>query len=312
MITKENFDPRKVVRYIWKDMSLCAASSAVALGAYHQLGLSQVALPFAPVSVLGTALAIFLAFRNNTSYVRWTEASQYWQNITTQSRIFCRLVLTFVDSHRHLQHYMPERAATFKQQMTYRQIAWVNTLRLQLRGQNTWSLLRPLLPDDEYQALLTKQNKPAYLMQQHGKHIYDAMADGTLQGFDSFQLEGALAQLAAQQSACERLKTTPVPRQYDYFTRVFVHLFVTLLPFCLLGLFTPANSTWLVVPLALIVAFLFVTIERVGAINESPFENRITDVPLTAICNGIERDLREMLAETALPAKLESIDGYLF
>ncbi|MCA6515847.1 MAG: hydrogenase, partial [Chitinophagaceae bacterium] len=45
---------------------------------------------------------------------------------------------------------------------------------------------------------------------------------------------------------------------------------------------------------------------------EDPFENRITDVPLTAMCNTIERDLREMLEENDLPKKLEAENGFLF
>lgn len=312
MIVKENFDPRKVAGYIWKDMALSAVSATTAYVAYSGIGITEASLPFAPVGVLGTALAIFLAFRNNTSYARWTEAAQYWQNITTQSRIFGRLIMTFVHSHRHQQQYNPEQALLFQHQMIRRQIAWVNALRLQLRGQEVWEALKPFLPDDEYNTLLSKQNKPGYLMQQHGHHIYEAMANGTLQGFDSFQLEGALAQLAAQQSGCERLKAIPVPRQYTYFTRVFVHLFVILLPFCLLSLFTPTNTTWLIFPLTLLIAFLFVTVERVGAVNEYPFENRITDVPLTAFCNSIERDLLQTLGDLDLPAKLQPVDGYLY
>lgn len=312
MILKENFDPMKVAGYIWKDMALAAASAATALVAYHPLGIREAALPFAPIAVLGSALAIFLAFRNNTSYARWTEASQYWYSIKTQSRILGRLIITFADSHSHTPHYDATRAGDFQRHMTYRHIAWVHALRLQLRGQDTWQLLQPYLPDDEYQMLLTKENKTSYLMQRQGYHIYQAMANGTLQGFDSFQMEGALAQLTTQQSGCERIKHIPVPRQYDYFTRLFVHLFALLLPFCLLSLFTGGSSTGLIVPLALMITFLFTTVERVGAVNESPFENRITDVPLTAICNTIERDLLEGLGETQLPPKLAPVDGYLF
>jgi putative membrane protein len=54
-----------------------------------------------------------------------------------------------------------------------------------------------------------------------------------------------------------------------------------------------------------LIAGVFVIMERTGAANEDPFENQITDVPLTARCNTIERDLREMLGERELPAKLE-------
>ena len=57
---------------------------------------------------------------------------------------------------------------------------------------------------------------------------------------------------------------------------------------------------------------VFVIMERTGAVNEDPFENQITDVPLTAICNTIERNLREMLGEAKLPQKMEAVEGYLF
>jgi putative membrane protein len=50
---------------------------------------------------------------------------------------------------------------------------------------------------------------------------------------------------------------------------------------------------------------------KVGEVNEDPFENRITDVPLAALCNTIERDLKEMLGETHLPPKLEPVKGFL-
>jgi putative membrane protein len=50
---------------------------------------------------------------------------------------------------------------------------------------------------------------------------------------------------------------------------------------------------------------------RVGEINENPFENQISDIPMTAMCNTIERDLKEMLDE-AMPEKLEAKNGYLF
>ena len=40
------------------------------------------------------------------------------------------------------------------------------------------------------------------------------------------------------------------------------------------------------------------------------FEERITDIPMTAMCTAIERDLKEMLGETDLAAKKMPIDGF--
>ncbi|MCG8310785.1 MAG: hypothetical protein MI975_25580 [Cytophagales bacterium] len=61
-----------------------------------------------------------------------------------------------------------------------------------------------------------------------------------------------------------------------------------------------------------IIAGVFVIMERTGAANENPFENQVTDTPMTALCNTIERDLKEMLGYAELPKKIEPKDGYLF
>jgi putative membrane protein len=66
------------------------------------------------------------------------------------------------------------------------------------------------------------------------------------------------------------------------------------------------------IPVSVIISFVFAIIGKVGEVNEDPFENRITDVPMTAMCNTIERDLREMLGETDLPPRAEPRDGFLF
>jgi putative membrane protein len=68
----------------------------------------------------------------------------------------------------------------------------------------------------------------------------------------------------------------------------------------------------LLVPLTLLFAFVFAIVQRTGEVNEEPFENRITDVPLTALCRIIERDARAILGETDLPPRLEPKDGYLW
>lgn len=312
MIIKRSFDPRKVAAYVWKDVAIAlVAATAVAL-AFTLLGASWLSLPFAPLGLLGTALSIFLAFRANTSFARWGEAAQSWAAITTASRVFGRLVVTFVDSHRHTPQYHPDAAEAFKRELLYRQIAWANALRLQLRGQDEWAALGPLLPAEDVAALPRQPNKPLFLMQRQGQRIYEAMASGIMQGFDSFQLEGQLAALSTQQGVCERIKAIPVPRQYDYFTRLFVRIFVVLLPLFLIESLAAAGTPWLVVPATGVIAFLFTTIERTGAVNEEPFENRITDVPLTATCREIERDLRAILGEAELPPRLEPRDGYLF
>jgi ion channel-forming bestrophin family protein len=314
MIVKRNFSPIKVWRYIWRPMTFIILWSIAAWVLFAISG-NQLSLNFTPIGVLGSALAIFVAFRNNSSYGRWWEARTLWGGIVNSSRVLARLIITFADSHAHQANYERARSEAFKQDMVYKCIAWVHALRLHLRKQSDWEALRPLLPPAEYEELIATQNKPAFLQLMMGRKIYEAMGNGTLGGFDSFQMEGQLLALANYQGGCERIKNTPLPRQYDFFTRVFVQLFALLLPFGLFSLFMGEkliSVSWLAIPLSILIAGVFVIMERTGAANEDPFEYQITDVPLTALCNTIERDLREMLGERELPPKLEPQDGYLF
>ncbi|MCB9080627.1 MAG: hydrogenase [Lewinellaceae bacterium] len=315
MITKRNFSPRKVWQYIHRPMAFVLLWSCAVWLTFRLTGWQGLALNFTPVGVLGSALAIFVAFRNNSAYGRWWEARTLWGGIVNSSRVLARLIITFADSHAHQPNYDAARSQQFKQEMVYKCIAWVHALRLHLRGQSSWEELASLLPSEELTVLTATQNKPTYLQLLLGQRIYQAMADGTLGGFDSFQMEGQLLALANYQGGCERIKNTPLPRQYDFFTRVFVYAFASLLPFGLLGFFLTeslAPLAWLIIPISFVVAGVFVIMERTGAANEDPFEMQVTDVPLSALCNTIERDLREMLGEQKLPSKHTPVDGYLF
>jgi putative membrane protein len=312
MIVKRNFDPRKVTMYVWRQLVAALLWSAAVYVAYVVLGLAAFSAPFGVLGILGTALAIFLAFRNNTAFGRWGEASQAWTAITAASRTFARLIVTFTDSHAHTPQFNAEAARAFKREMVYRHIAWVNALRMQLRGQMDVKDLAPFLDGAELAALSQAPGATGVLLLGQGRRIYDAMAAGILQGFDSFQLEGQLAALAAQQAVCERIKLIPVPRQYDYFTRLFVWAFILLTPLSLVGTLAREDVAFLLIPLTLLFAFVFAIVQRTGEVNEEPFENRITDVPLSAICRIIERDARATLGETDLPPRLEAKDGYLW
>jgi putative membrane protein len=313
MIVKRNFDPVKVSGYVWRELLLSLGVSTLVFVVFAVLGAKAIGMPFGVLGVLGTALAIFLAFRNNASFARWGEGSAAWSGILSGTRSFARLIASIVDSRKGNPQYDAALADALKRSLLRRHIAWANALRMQLRGQDDWASLQPFLSEADYHDLQTRSNKPAHLLMLQGRAIMDAMVTGTLQGFDAFTLEsGGLAGFGAQQAACERIKIVPVPRQYAYFTRLFVWLFVVLTPLCLIR--SVANETqvaWLVIPVSFALAFVFTVIERTGAVNEEPFENRITDVPMSYYCREIERRVADVLDEP-LPPKLEPRDGYLW
>lgn len=311
MIVKRQFNPIKVIGYVFRELlwSIFWTTGMIWL---VDRGYVVWTVPFSVVAILGSALAIFIAFRNNSAYSRWWEARTLWSGIVNSSRVLARLVITFTDSHAHLPTYDAEQAAIFKRAMVYRIMAWAHALRIQLRGENTWREIEPFVSPKEFGEILSAENKVNLIQLQQGKSIYEAMANGILAGFDSFQLEGQLLALANHQGACERIKNTPLLRQYDYFTRIFLWTFIALLPCSLVPDFAKAQVLGLSFPISVLIAFVFSILGKVGEVNEDPFENRITDVPMTAICRTIERDLLEMLGESPLPESKQPNNGYLY
>ena len=311
MIVKRNFNPPKVWAYIQRPMLFIVAWASLVWAFDRWVVEAALALNFTPIGFLGSALAIFVAFRNNAAYGRWWEARQLWGGIVNSCRVLGRLIITFTDSHQHQENYDKTRSTAFKVEMINKLIAWVHALRLQLRAQNSWEELKTYVSEQEWKEVVRATNKPYSIHMLMGKQLYKAMADGTLGGFDSFQMEGQFLALTNYQGGAERIKNTPLPRQYDYFTRLFVYLFAMLLPFGLLGI-VPAPYSWLLIPVSLVVAGVFVIMERTGAANENPFENAITDVPMSSICNTIERDLLSALDAREIPARMEVKNGYIF
>ncbi|HLM48694.1 MAG TPA: bestrophin family ion channel, partial [Myxococcaceae bacterium] len=73
-------------------LALMALVTAVAWGARELFGVRLHFTP-APFQIAGVALAIFLGFRNNSSYDRWWEGRKLWGGIVNQSRSLGRQVM---------------------------------------------------------------------------------------------------------------------------------------------------------------------------------------------------------------------------
>lgn len=312
MITKKNFNPLRVLSYVRGELLLATTLAGLGWLLYTKLEIKWVAIPFAPLGVLGTALAIFLCFRNNNAYARWWEARTIWGGIVNNSRTIARQIIASVANARSLGKVELVELSAFQRELVLRQIAFAHALRLHLRGQGDWDALRPLLGADEYDQLLTKQNKPNALLQTQSIRLKDGVRREVIGAFDPISIEPNMAAFNNWQGACERIKNTPLPRHYDFFTRLFLWAFMLLLPLAMLSLFNIPATSWMVIPVSVVIVFIYAIINRTGDVLENPFENTINDAPMTALCLTIERDLREMLGETDLPPAALSENGYLF
>ena len=280
-----------------------------------------IGIPFLPVGTIGTAVAFFVGFKNNQAYDRLWEARRLWGGITNTSRSLAVMIIA----------YIPDKE--FARDFLYRHVAYINVLRLQLRRPLQWATSREKLHqilvndaqeleafDEGLQKILTENNKMQYyeamkskvntasfLLELQVAQLTKLKREQKIDQFEHSELVRQITELFNLQGGCERIKTTPLFRQYSIFSRVFVNLFIVLLPFSLLkDLSTLADwGAWLTVPFSLLISWVFFTMEQIGEFSENPFDNAINDTPMSTICRNIEIDIKEMLGEKDLPAKLQ-------
>lgn len=263
-------------------------------------------LPASAIGFLGTAVAILLGFRNNSAYERFWEARKAWGDLTNVSRYFASQIVTYVRPSRNQVQKTPG-VTDAHQQILFRHLAFVNALRLQLLNEARWEELRSWLTADEFQKLEKAVNKATLLNHLQAQHLRDLYDAGRITSrWYLTQLLETVKESYRCQGISERIKNTPLLRQYSFFTQHFVWLFVLLMP---LGLVQ--HLDWMMLPVYVAIATVFSTTERIGGRTEDPFDNKMEDIPLQAICRAIEIDIKQQLGEHSVPPPLKPQDGIL-
>ncbi|GAB3289640.1 bestrophin family ion channel [Hymenobacter humi] len=301
----------------WPSLLLFTVYDSVVCLLYEFGHVRWIDVPWGPVATLGTAVAFYIGFKSNGSYDRFWEGRQLWGTIVNVSRTWSIRVFHFVEPMAGDRLPDTEEVRDLHQRLLYRQIAWVNALRLHLRGQTAelWdSDVAPFLDDAEDADVRRMNNPPTHLLRHQSDELRLLHQRGLLTEYRHVALMDTIQDMFNAQGGCERIKNTPFPRQYAFFSFLFVWVFAAVLPLGLLSEFAKMGPghIWLLVPVAVLVSGVFNTIELVGHTSENPFDNQINDVPMTAICRSIEIDLRELLAETDLPAKVVPVNDILF
>lgn len=259
------------------------------------------ALPSLPLTTMGSAIGIFLAFRTNSAYERWWEARMLWGGLVNQSRTFARQALSMIDNGDSTQ------PNAFQLQLLHLQIAFVHAFRCHLRRQNPFPELRAHLGVEAAEALRHHANVPNAILAQAANVLRGARDQGLITDYRWTHMDATLTDLTNTLGACERIKNTPLPRQYDFFPRILVMAYCLLLPFGLvagMGLLTPLAST--------VISFIFIALDTVGREIEAPFENSVHDTPMTSLSRAIEINLRQLFNDRNVPKEVQPVDGFLY
>ena len=254
-------------------------------GDLFKLKITLTAIPF---TLIGLALAIFLGFRNNAAYDRYSEGRKLWGEIVLQSRNFSRQCLMLLNS----SSASVERLDDVRVRMIYRTIAFAHGLRHLLRDTDGSAQLKPLLLPEEWQQLASKDNVPDFLMHRMARDLRLCMDVQGLDGNLVAVLDRSMSAMTGAAASCERIKSTPIPFSYTLMLHRTAYMYCFLLPFGLvdtIGFMTPFVVG--------IIAYTFFGLDALGDEIEEPFGILPNDLALDAICRSIEMNLRDALGE---------------
>jgi putative membrane protein len=314
---------KELIRWTRHSIYLVIVLSVVPTALYALAGWTWVAIPWPPITLLGTAAAFIIGFRNNATYARSWEARHVWGRIVNASRTFGIMAMDLI------RDADDDELRRIRQRIVYRHLAWITALRYQLRQGRAWENarthpmfiefrksyvvpedgeeeLRRFLTERETDLLAGKTNRAAQLLALQSRELRELNSRGLITPLNYVELITVIKELYDQQGSSERIKNFPYPRQYMSISLIFVNLFVLLVPLGMLNEFARMGSwmVWFNVPASVIVSWVFIALEVAGESTENPFEGAPNDVPISAISRSIEIELKELLDEKEIPQPL--------
>lgn len=284
------------LRYVFKHIRADVVRVLLISSFFHLLKLwLGDYLPLIPLqlpTILGSSIALLLAFKTSQSYDRWWEARKIWGAIANDSRTLVLQVRTFVPDD-----YCGSEASDSPLQTTaHRQIAWCYCLGQTLRGLDPTAGLAAQLSEPDLAYVQLHANKPLALLALHADQLKELLQRQALNAYQQVQLDATLVRLSDAMGQAERIKSTVFPVSYRLLVYFFIYLFLMTLS---LGL-VKTIGLW-EIPVLLTTASSFFLLERTARDLQDPFSNKPTDTPVTAIARTVEINLRQLIHEPAVP-----------
>ena len=291
-------------------------------------GWSFLALPWQPVGLIGVALAFYLGFKNNSAYDRLWEARKIWGGMVNASRSFAVMARDFVHSE--------EDGPALRKELVHRHVAWLHMLTVELRKVTPWehqgklsegarklygtvvtdddaeAVLREYVSEEETAYLLSKGNRSSHLLSAQSRRMMELREAGIIDHFRHLAMQELITEFYTLQGKAERIKKFPLPRQWVSANAYCIGIFMVLLPFGMIDVFSRGTESWSLfgaIPATVVCFWIFWLMDRVGEYSENPFEGLANDVPIRSMARGIEIDIRQMLDETDLPPKIGAVEG---
>jgi putative membrane protein len=228
-------------------------------------------------SILGFVLSMLLVFRTNSAYDRWWEGRKLWGSTVNNSRnlaLKLSVILVHQKDKQEIKHLITNYVFAFKNHLRgkYIQEEFTTTDNINLSQ------------------FADANHKPNLIAKSLYSKINSFYINKDITGDQLIILNEELKSFTENVGACERIKNSPIPYSYNIFLKKMIFLYIMSLP-----IFFGSEFGYTTVPIAIIVLYVFASIELIAEEIEDPFGDDDNDLPLDDICQRIKTNLNEIL-----------------
>lgn len=98
MYVNKRFKLINILRFTGKPTIWLLIWSCIVFGLHVVLHDNWIKIPWLPISVIGTAVAFYVGFKNNQAYDRLWEARKIWGSIVNSSRALGTMVKAYISN----------------------------------------------------------------------------------------------------------------------------------------------------------------------------------------------------------------------
>ncbi|RFP64782.1 hypothetical protein D0N36_12140 [Hymenobacter lapidiphilus] len=230
-------------------------------------------------SFLGIMLSLLLVFRTNTAYDRYYEGRRVWGQLVSH----CRGLAI------ELNAILPRDAARSRAYYA----ALISNFPLALKGN-----LRNNVRFEQFEAtpdiigrLQAADSPTVCLLAVIQESIEQLRQAQIIDPIHLLTFKPHLLGMMEVNGVCERIKATPIPFSYTFFIKMFITLFIGIMPFVLL-----ASSGYWMIPITMVGAYIMLGLVMIAEEIEQPFGTDSNDLPITQLAHKIRVSVHDVLS----------------
>jgi putative membrane protein len=248
------------------------------------------------ISLVGTLLSLLLVFRTNAAYDRFWEGRKIWGNLINHSRSMAMMLGAILPKDdvasrlffaRHISAFAFALKSHLRNGQFERFRRFDSEIALQFHDAQH-------IPNAVATAIMDK--------------IQDLYRSGALTPPDLLNVKSHHEALVEVIGVCERIKQTPIPRSYRFYIRLFITMYLCIMPFLLMD-----KYGYYTIPAVMFAAYVLMGIEMIADEIEEPFGFDSSDLPLDEMSINIMRNVFDILSLQApeLPSRkvVQSLDA---